>query len=160
MTKLSSFRKTHIEVRSILDYYAPFCPHCQGKMIKYDFQRISRISNIDIQGYPTLLAPPKKSASVQVMPVVLSWNEFSRNKGNFPSLHKISRQEKSSLFSTITDRKPLKATSTDTHGLFENVSKSSPLICQLAISLLLISFFQMPRLYWIDFTSSSTKDEL
>ena len=28
---------THIEIQAKLDYPAPSCPHCQGKMIKYDF---------------------------------------------------------------------------------------------------------------------------
>ena len=28
---------THIEIQAKLDYSAPPCPHCQGKMIKYDF---------------------------------------------------------------------------------------------------------------------------
>ncbi len=32
------FKKdTYIEVQATLDYPAPPCPHCQGKMIKYDF---------------------------------------------------------------------------------------------------------------------------
>ena len=30
---------THIEIQAKLDYPAPSCPHCQGKMIKYDFQK-------------------------------------------------------------------------------------------------------------------------
>ena len=28
---------THIEIQAKLDYPAPSCPHCHGKMIKYDF---------------------------------------------------------------------------------------------------------------------------
>ena len=32
------FKKdTYIEVQATLDSPAPPCPHCQGKMIKYDF---------------------------------------------------------------------------------------------------------------------------
>ena len=30
---------THIEIQAKLDYPAPSCPHCQEKMIKYDFQK-------------------------------------------------------------------------------------------------------------------------
>ena len=30
---------THIEIQAKLDYPAPSCPHCHGKMIKYDFQK-------------------------------------------------------------------------------------------------------------------------
>ena len=36
---------THIEIQAKLDYPAPSCPHCQGKMIKYDFQKNSKIPN-------------------------------------------------------------------------------------------------------------------
>ena len=32
---------THIEIRSKLNYPVPSCPHCQGKMIEYDFQKDS-----------------------------------------------------------------------------------------------------------------------
>ena len=34
---------THIEVQAKLDYPAPSCPHCHGKMIKYDFQKNSKM---------------------------------------------------------------------------------------------------------------------
>ena len=36
---------THIEIQAKLDYPAPSCPHCQGKMIKYDFQKPSKNSS-------------------------------------------------------------------------------------------------------------------
>ena len=36
---------THIEIQAKLDYPAPSCPHCHGKMIKYDFQKPSKISS-------------------------------------------------------------------------------------------------------------------
>ena len=42
--------QTHIEIRAELDYPAPACPHCQGKMIKYDFQRPATIPILDVQG--------------------------------------------------------------------------------------------------------------
>ena len=31
---------THIEIQAKLDYPAPPCPHCHGKMIKYDFKNL------------------------------------------------------------------------------------------------------------------------
>ena len=46
---------THIEIQAKLDYPAPPCPHCQGKMIKYDFQRPSKIPLLEQAGTPTLL---------------------------------------------------------------------------------------------------------
>ena len=34
---------THIKIHAKLDYPAPLCPYRQGKMIKYGFQRASKI---------------------------------------------------------------------------------------------------------------------
>ena len=45
---------THIEVQAKLDYPAPPCPHCHGKMIKYDFQKTSKIPLLEQAGTPTL----------------------------------------------------------------------------------------------------------
>ena len=39
-------KDTYIEVQATLDYPAPSCPHCQGKMIKYDFQKPSKIPQL------------------------------------------------------------------------------------------------------------------
>lgn len=41
---------SHIEIKAKLDYTAPLCPHCQGTMIKYDFQKESKIPILDAQG--------------------------------------------------------------------------------------------------------------
>ena len=38
---------THIEIHAKLDYSAPPCPHCQGIMIKYDFQKPSKIPYLE-----------------------------------------------------------------------------------------------------------------
>ena len=51
---------THIEIQAKLDYPAPSCPHCQGKMIKYDFQRPSKIPLLEQAGTPTLLRLKKR----------------------------------------------------------------------------------------------------
>ena len=51
---------THIEVQAKLDYPAPSCPHCQGKMIKYDFQKTSKIPLLEQAGTPTLLHLKKR----------------------------------------------------------------------------------------------------
>ena len=51
---------THIEIRAKLDYQAPDCPHCQGKMMTYDFQKASTIPLLDIQGMPTVLKLKKR----------------------------------------------------------------------------------------------------
>lgn len=52
--------QTHIEIRAELDYQAPLCPHCHGKMIKYDFQKYSKIPLLDVQGMPTVLKLKKR----------------------------------------------------------------------------------------------------
>ena len=51
---------THIEFQAKLDYPAPSCPHCQGKMIKYDFQKNSKIPLLEQAGTPTLLRLKKR----------------------------------------------------------------------------------------------------
>ena len=52
-------KDTYIEVQATLDYPAPSCPHCQGKMIKYDFQKPSKIPLLKQAGTPTLLCLKK-----------------------------------------------------------------------------------------------------
>ena len=51
---------THIEIQAKLDYPAPSCPHCQGKMIKYDYQKPSKIPLLEQAGTPTLLRLKKR----------------------------------------------------------------------------------------------------
>ncbi|WP_126417958.1 ISL3 family transposase [Streptococcus ratti] len=57
---------THIEIRAKLDYQASDCPHCQGKMMKYDFQKASTIPLLDIQGMPTVLKLKKRRFQCKV----------------------------------------------------------------------------------------------
>jgi len=51
---------THIRIQAKLDYPAPLCPHCQGRMIKYDFQKPSKIPLLEQAGAPTLLRLNKR----------------------------------------------------------------------------------------------------
>ncbi|XBC14871.1 ISL3 family transposase [Streptococcus thermophilus] len=51
---------THIEIQAKLDYPSPSCPQCQGKMIKYDFQKNSKIPLLEQAGTPTLLRLKKR----------------------------------------------------------------------------------------------------
>ncbi|CAD0172173.1 transposase [Streptococcus thermophilus] len=51
---------THIEIQAKLDYPAPSCPYCHGKMIKYDFQKPSKIPLLEQAGTPTLLRLKKR----------------------------------------------------------------------------------------------------
>ena len=51
---------THKEIISKLDYPAPKCPHCQGQMAKYDFQKESKIPYLECAGYKTLIRLRKR----------------------------------------------------------------------------------------------------
>ena len=51
---------THIEIQAKLDYPAPSYPHCHGTMIKYDFQKSSKIPLLEQAGTPTLLHLKKR----------------------------------------------------------------------------------------------------
>ena len=51
---------THIEIQAKLDYPTPSCPYCHGKMIKYDFQKPSKIPLLEQAGTPTLLRLKKR----------------------------------------------------------------------------------------------------
>ncbi len=51
---------THKEIIAKLDYPAPKCPHCQGQMAKYDFQKESKIPYLDCAGYKTLIRLRKR----------------------------------------------------------------------------------------------------
>lgn len=51
---------SRIEIKAKLDYPAPLCTHCQGTMIKYDFQKESKIPILDAQGVPTVLKLKKR----------------------------------------------------------------------------------------------------
>ena len=52
--------ETHIEVQATLDYTPPKCCHCQGKQIKYNFQKPSKIPFIEIGGLPSLIRLKKR----------------------------------------------------------------------------------------------------
>ena len=51
---------THIKIHANLDYSAPLCPHCQGIMIQYDFQKPSKIPYLETTGMPTRILLKKR----------------------------------------------------------------------------------------------------
>lgn len=51
---------THKDILAKLDYPAPKCPHCQGKMAKYDFQKESKIPYLECAGYKILIRLRKR----------------------------------------------------------------------------------------------------
>lgn len=52
--------KTHIEMIATLDYTPGNCNHCQGKQIKYDFQKPSKIPFLEVAGFPSLIRLKKR----------------------------------------------------------------------------------------------------
>lgn len=44
----------------MFDYTPPKCCHCQGKQIKYNFQKPSKIPFIEIGGIPSLIRLKKR----------------------------------------------------------------------------------------------------
>ncbi|MGQ7374406.1 ISL3 family transposase [Streptococcus suis] len=51
---------THLELHGHLDYTAPKCPSCKGQMVKYDFQKASKIPYLETAGYPLLIRLRKR----------------------------------------------------------------------------------------------------
>ena len=60
-------KDTYIQVQAKLDYPSPPCPHCQGKMIKYDFQKPSKIPLLEQAGTPTLLRLKKRRFQCKIV---------------------------------------------------------------------------------------------
>ncbi len=52
--------QTPIEMSAKLDYKPTLCPHYKGTMIKYDFQKPSKIPILDCQGFPCVLHLKKR----------------------------------------------------------------------------------------------------
>lgn len=52
--------KTHIEMIATLDYAPGNCNHCQGKQIKYDFQKPSKIPFLEVAGFHSLIRLKKR----------------------------------------------------------------------------------------------------
>ena len=52
--------KTYIEMIATLDYAPGNCNHCQGKQIKYDFQKPSKIPFLEVAGFPSLIRLKKR----------------------------------------------------------------------------------------------------
>ncbi|WP_148880407.1 ISL3 family transposase [Streptococcus sp. Marseille-P7376] len=98
---------THKEIFAKLDYPAPKCPHCQGQMAKYDFQKESKIPYLECAGYKTLIRLRKRrfryqdcgkmavststvirklkefkfKTDLSYLPEHMSWDEYSFKKG-------------------------------------------------------------------------------
>ena len=59
ITKVDNETHTTI-LYAILDYPAGNCAHCGGQMIKYDFQKVSKVPYLENAGYPTVILLKKR----------------------------------------------------------------------------------------------------
>ena len=125
--------KTHIEMIATLDYAPGNCNHCQGKQIKYDFQKPSKIPFLEVAGFPSLIRLKKRrfqckncrkvtvsetslvqensrnSLSKRTSLVCLKSSpsmSFRIKKESLPSLHRILRPRKSSPSLRIGHKQP------------------------------------------------------
>lgn len=94
--------ETHSEVLALLDYPAPNCPACQGKMSKYDFQKPSKIPYLESVGYKTLIRLKKRRFQCQnCRKVLVAETSLVKKNHQIPYMinHKISQllMEKRSL---------------------------------------------------------------
>ncbi len=99
---------THITIFAKLDYQAPLCPHCQAKMIKYDFQRPSTIPILDIQGMPTVLKLKKRHFQCKVcQKVTVSETSLVKKHGQIsnPVRQKITQYHTEKLTNTAIARR-------------------------------------------------------
>ncbi len=95
---------THKEILAKLDYPAPKCPHCQGKMAKYDFQKESKIPYLECAGYKTLIRLRKRRFRCQDCGKV-AVAETSLVKKN----HQIATIVKQKIAQKLIDKVPMTA---------------------------------------------------
>ena len=94
----------HKEIIAKLDYPAPKCPHCQGRMAKYDFQKESKIPYLECAGYKTLIRLRKRRFRCQDCGKV-AVAETSLVKKN----HQIATIVKQKIAQKLIDKVPMTA---------------------------------------------------
>ena len=95
---------THKEIIAKLDYPAPKCPHCQGQMAKYDFQKESKIPYLECVGYKTLIRLKKRRFRCKVCRKV-AVAETSLVKKN----HQIATIVKQKIAQKLIEKVPMTA---------------------------------------------------
>jgi len=95
---------THKEIMAKLDYPAPKCPHCQGQMAKYDFQKESKIPYLECAGYKTLFRLKKRRFRCKVCRKV-AVAETSLVKKN----HQIATIVKQKIAQKLIEKVPMTA---------------------------------------------------
>ena len=95
---------THKEIMAKLDYPAPKCPHCQGQMAKYDFQKESKIPYLECTGYKTLIRLKKRRFRCKVCGKV-AVAETSLVKKN----HQIATIVKQKIAQNLIEKVPMTA---------------------------------------------------
>ena len=89
--------ETPIEVQATLDYTPPKCCHCQGKQIKYDFQKPSKIPFIEIGGLPSLIRLKKRRFQCKVCRKV-TVSETSLSNAKLEATNKLIKDIKRNAF--------------------------------------------------------------
>ena len=95
---------THKEIIAKLDYPAPKCPHCKGKMAKYDSQKESKIPYLECAGYKTLIRLRKRRFRCKVCRKV-AVAETSLVKKN----HQIATIVKQKIAQKLIEKVPMTA---------------------------------------------------
>ena len=85
--------ETHIKV----DYTPPKCCYCQGKQIKYDFQKPSKIPFIEIGGLPSLIRLKKRRFQCKVCRKV-TVSETSLSNAKLEATNKLIKDIKRNAF--------------------------------------------------------------
>ena len=95
---------THKEIIAKLDYPAPKCPHCQGQMAKYDFQKESKIPYLECAGYKILIRLRKRRFRCKVCGK-MAFSETSLVKKN----HQIATIVNQKITQKLIEKVPMTA---------------------------------------------------
>ena len=93
---------THKEIIAKLDYLAPECPHCQGQMAKYDFQKESKIPYLECVECKTLIRLKKRHFRCKVCRKVAVAETSLVNKN-----HQIATIVKQKIAQKLIEKVPL-----------------------------------------------------
>ena len=94
-------------MQATFDYTPPKCCHCQGKQIKYDFQKPFKIPFIEIGGIPSLIRLKKRGFQCKDCHKV-TVSETSLVQKNLPSLPQLCIVSLNNFSSRITFQPYLK----------------------------------------------------
>lgn len=134
-------------MQATFDYTPPKCCHCQGKQIKYDFQKPSKIPFIEIGGLPSLIRLKKRRFQCKGCHKV-TVSETSLVQKNF----QISELVKRKTTQLLLNREAL------THIAEKPALSTSTVYCKLKQFQLKDNFSTLPEvLSWDEFSYQKRK---